>query len=111
MAPIVTTSPILFEVIDVFGKEIRITRSYWRVIKEKKHSDLRYSLAQIQETIRTPDNVYESVKDPTIALFRKSFQESETLLVVVKHLNGDGFVVTVYQTSKSQKKVRNLWPE
>ncbi len=103
-------STVLFTVRDVFEKQIRITQSYWTVIKEKKHSDLRYSLAEVQEAIRAPEAVYESVKDPTIALFRKSFQQSETLLVVVKHLNGDGFVVTVYQTSKSHKKGKKLWP-
>lgn len=112
MTPIVATSPILFEVFDVFGKRIRITQSYWLLIKEKKHSDLHYSILDIQETITTPDSVYESVKDPTIALFRKAFhKEGETLLVVIKHLNGDGFVVTVYQTRKTQKKGTKLWPK
>lgn len=79
----------MFEVSDVFGKRIRTSEKYWSKIKEEKHTDLDYDVDAVINTLQKPDEVHESVKDSTIALYRRVFKENETVVVVVKHLNGN----------------------
>ena len=102
---------ILFEVRDVFGRNIRTTKSYWKKIKEVKHTELRFGVSEIEKTLTGPDEVRQSVTDQTIFLFAKSIEEYVILIVAVKVLNGDGFLVTVYQTKEYKKKGELLWPK
>lgn len=101
---------ILFEVNDVFGKRIRTTKLYWEKIKSEKHRELEFEKEDVVIVLQNPDEVYRSVTDDYIRLFLKKF-EHETLIVVVKYLNGDGFVITSYQTSKEKRKGEKLWPK
>lgn len=110
MSKSIVLSETLFEVKDVFGKIIRTSEQYWRRIVEEKHVDLRSNIDAVIETLRKPDSVYRSVKDSTIALYRRKIEDRMWLIVVAKHLNGAGFIVTVYQTSKLYNKGEQLWP-
>lgn len=110
MVNLVNTN-ILFEVLDIFGKRIRTTVEYWRKVKEEKHADLEYEPSDVISTLEMPDEVRRSITDSTIMLYYKQFKSTNTLLVAAKHLNGHGFVVTVYQTTKSKKKGEILWPK
>ena len=102
---------ILFDIEDIFGKKLRSTASDWKRIREEKHTDLEYEIGEVIKTLETPDEVRRSVTDSTIMLYYKQFKPANTLLVAAKHLNGHGFVVTVYQTTKSKKKGEKLWPK
>lgn len=42
---------------------------------------------------------------------KASKQKYDILIVAVKVLNGDGFLVTVYQTKDYKKKGELLWPK
>lgn len=74
-----------------------------------KHKELEFGIEDVVNTLQKPDEVYRSVTDEYIRLFHRKYHE-ETLIVVVKYLNGNGFVVTVYQTSKEKRKGEQLWP-
>lgn len=100
----------LFEVTDVFGKIIRTSRQYWRKIRTEKHQELKYGIHEVKSVLQEPNSVFRSVKDETIALYRKQIDD-DILIVVAKHLNGSGFVVTVYQTKKVIDKGEKLWPK
>jgi hypothetical protein len=100
----------LFEITDVFGKKIRTTKSYWKKIKEEKHQDLTAGVKEIIKTIKKPDAVYRSVKDETVVI-QYCRSGKFALVAVTKHLNGDGFLVTAYQTSKPKMKGEKLWPK
>lgn len=100
----------LFEVIDVFGKKIRTSQSYWKKITEEKHQDLKLGLDEVKKTIAEPQEVFRSVKDDSIMINYQRFR-TETLVVVTKHMNGDGFLITAYQTTKSKRKGEKLWPK
>lgn len=80
------------------------------LLKREKHADLIYDLDAVQETLVEPDEVYQGVRDPDIILYYKRMNRY-TLVVVAKHLNNQGFVVTVYQTSRPKKKGEKLWPK
>lgn len=109
MKKIVTSNEILFDVKDVFGKKIRTTQNYWNKIKEEKHTELIYGISEVTETLINPDIVLKSLVDTTIAIYRKKMPSGEILVVVAKHINGEGFLVTVYQTNKETKKGEVLW--
>ena len=105
-----TTGNWLFETVDVFGKRIRTTKSYWEKIKKEKHKELRFDITEIIKTIARPDEVYKSVRDEFIHIHYKKYKQ-ETLVAVIKHLNGDGFLITAYQTSKIKRKGDKIWPK
>jgi len=100
----------LFEVTDVFGKRIRTSKQYWEKIKTEKHQELKFGVREVEQALQKPDSVFRSIKDETIALYRKQMN-GDILIVVAKHLNGSGFVATVYQTKNVFDKGEKLWPK
>lgn len=102
---------ILFEVEDIFGRKIRTTEKYWRQIKEVKHPELKFGIPEVRQTLKNPEEVRKSVTDVTILLFAKKVKEYGILIVAVKTLNGEGFLVTAYKTKRYKKKGELLWPK
>ena len=100
----------LFEVEDVFGRKVRTSPDYWRKIKEEKHKELKFGIKETLATLKKPDEVYRSVRDSYIYLYFKKFAE-KFLVAAVKWLGKEGFVVTVYQTTKHKRKGEKLWPK
>ena len=106
----VTKHELLFEVKDVFGRKIRTTKDYWLKIKTLKHRELKYGIREAKKNLIAPDEVRRSVTDTTILLFAKEVK-GDILIVGVKILNGEGFVITSYQTKEYKKKGELLWPK
>lgn len=102
---------VLFEITDIFGRKIRTTKDYWLKIKTLKHRELHYGVAEIKKTLVNPDEVRRSVTDETILLYAKKVAKYDILIVAVKILNNDGFLVTAYQTKNYRKKGKILWPK
>lgn len=102
---------LLFEVKDVFGRKIRTTNDYWLKIRTLKHRELKYGIGKVKKTLTNPDEVRQSITDTTIFLFAKKIEKYDILIVAVKVLNGEGFVVTCYQTKEYKKKGELLWPK
>lgn len=100
---------ILFEVKDVLGRRIRTTKTYWRQIKEIKHRELRYGIREVKSTLKAPNEIRRSVTDVTILLYAKVVGKYDILVVAVKVLNGDGFLVTAYQTEHYKRKGELVW--
>lgn len=100
---------ILFEVTDVLGRKIRTTKTYWKKIKEIKHKELHHGISQIKKTLKLPDEIRKSVTDETILLYSKEIKEYDILIVAVKVLNGEGFLVTAYQTDNYRRKGELVW--
>lgn len=102
---------LLFEVTDVLGRKIRTTKDYWEKIKTLKHRELKYGVEEVKNTLIKPDEIRRSVTDTTILLYAQSQEKYDILIVAIKVLNGDGFLVTVYQTKEFKKKGKLLWPK
>ena len=109
MSKDLVSADILFEITDVLGRNIRTTKSYWKKIKEIKHTELRFGAIEVKQTLKIPDEIRKSVTDNTILIFAKKFDGYDILIVAVKILNGDGFLVTVYQTKEYKKKGELIW--
>lgn len=87
------------EVISKLGKRIRVTESYWNFIVTVKHTYMRGKENEVKETLKDPDEIKRSTKDPTVYLYYKR-QGNIFVCVVCKHLNDEGYVVTTYLTDK-----------
>lgn len=105
----VTKGDILFEVTDVLGRKIRTTKTYWKKIKEIKHRELHHGIATVKKTLKLPDEIRKSVTDETILLYSKEIKKYDILIMAVKVLNGEGFLVTAYQTDSYKRKGELIW--
>ncbi len=97
----------LFEVVNPIGFSVRTTADYWAMI-EGKHPEVAGRQQDVQVCLRTPDQIRQSKRDRAIYLFYHA-QPPYHLCVVVKRLNGTGFVVTCYLTD-SMKEGGRIWP-
>ena len=85
------------EVTSSLGKSIRLSEEYWQKIIETKHPVMAGQDELVKQTLTSSEHVRRSRKDAAVHLhYRKS--DGRYCCVVVKHLNGDGFVVTAYLT-------------
>lgn len=92
-------NPLLFEVKSKLDVIIRTTKEYWEEISTIKHPSVRGKERQAKLTLKEPDIVRRSKRDRQVYLYYKK-QNRHYLVVVCKHLNQEGFVVTCYLTSK-----------
>ncbi len=90
---------IVFEVDDRNGKKIRLTKKQWRHIT-KYHRYMANYLEEIKETLIDPIRITDSLYDEKVRYhftYLKHISHSKKyLLVAVRYLNGEGFVVTAY---------------
>lgn len=86
---------IIFEIIDKTGRKIRLTKTQWSHIR-MRHSDV--SESEIQETLKNPQKIIE--EDNNVVILYRYYKERKEpekyLKLMVKYLNGDGYVITSY---------------
>jgi phosphomannomutase len=86
----------VFEVVDKTGKKIRLTEEQWQHIKQKHSNVNNY---EIETTVRNPIKRFFDEDDDVwlyYAYFKHKNQLSKYLRVLVKFLNGEGYVITAY---------------
>ena len=102
-----TTRKIIFTVQSVLRKYIRLTETQWRHIKRRQ--ELYSQLERIRATLSEPDVVYHVPEEDTYhyyRFYRQTPVSGKHMLVIVKHLDGEGFIITCFYTrriSKSEK--------
>jgi|SRR3972149_4305366 len=98
---------IYFKICSAFNKNIRTTRSHWELITKIKHPEIEGKEEGVKECLRNPVEVRKSSEDEEVLLYYK--QEGDYFLcVVVRHLNGEGFIITAYITDKI-KEGETVW--
>jgi hypothetical protein len=90
---------IHFEVMSCLGKKIRVTKSYWNKIVKTKHRIMRGKEDIVKNTLKCPEEIRRSKKDLNVFLYYKRVNSNYNC-VVVKHLNGYGFIITTYITDR-----------
>ncbi len=97
---------------DLHGREIRLTDE--RLAHILEHPEMQGQEQRIAETLLTPYSVVLSHHDPAVHLYHRLFDETpisrKYLVVVVKHLERDAFVITAFFADREKKGVR-LWPQ
>ena len=89
----------IFEIIDKTGRKIRLTKRQWWETN-LKHPNMAVYLEEIKETIIKPDSITDYSFDKGVRYYYKYFKhiksKNKYLLVIVKYLNGDGFIIKSY---------------
>ena len=89
--------PNIFEIVDKTGRKIRLTKEQWSHIREY-HSNVE-DPEEISQTIQQPDKIIFDEREDVFYFF-KYFKhkkwKSKFLKVIVKYLNGDGFVLSAH---------------
>ncbi len=86
---------------------VRTTEAYWQKIITK-HPDIANIEDLVLQTLQSPDEVRQSSRDEGILLFYRYRKQQRWVVVVARRLNGDGFLVTAYQTDAIKEGTR-LW--
>ena len=90
---------IHFEVISSLGKKIRVTKNYWNKIIETKHRLMKGKEYLAKSALENPEQIRRSRKDQNVYLYYRKIGKNYNC-VVVRHLNGDGFIITTYITDR-----------
>ena len=93
----------------VTGALIWLTAERWvHIVGE--HPELTGLKADVLETVRNPDRIVAGNANELLAI--KEYMPGNWLVVAYRELNGDGFIITAYSTSKMAwlRRKRQLWP-
>lgn len=90
---------IHFEVTSKLDKRVYVTKSRWSLIIKTKHLELKGKEKEVKETLANPDEIRQSRTDESVCLYYKNYGKL-SLSVVVKHNNGEGFILTTYYTDR-----------
>jgi hypothetical protein len=96
--------------VDPKGREIRLTSERRDHILE--HPEMAGQFERIQETVRMPELISATTADDTVHVYHRYYETtpvtSKFLLVAVKTLEGDAFVLTAF-FSRREKKGTVIW--
>ncbi len=91
----------ILEAKDISGKIIHLSDERWSHIVQKHH-ELSGNIEKVRETIEHPSLITKK-EDKTSGKYYRFYKEHKSyLLVVVKYLNGKGFIMTSFFTGKMQ---------
>lgn len=97
-----------FEILTPLGFTVRTSESYWQRLIAK-HPDIANLEFLVQQALAEPDEIRSSSRDKGVLLFYLARKERRWVVAVTRRLNGDGFLVTAYQTD-AIKEGEPLWP-
>ncbi|MEW6419680.1 MAG: DUF4258 domain-containing protein [Nitrospirota bacterium] len=98
---------IYFEVKTQSGKIIRTTRSHRELISKLKHPEIEGKESEVQKCLSEPIEIRRNSEDTNVYLYCSPHM-TYYICVVVRHLNGDGFIITAYITDKI-KEGESVW--
>ena len=92
----------IFEITDKFGNKIRLTNKQYKHIQ--KHPYLHDLIEILKLAIKNPTTIRYNEEDESVKYFYKEFKEmlpeERYLLVSIKFLNKEGFIITAFYTNK-----------
>ncbi len=100
---------LLFEASTPLDFRVRVSRSHWELIIPAKHPVMAGREIDVRETLGYPSEIRRCRSDPTVNLFYSLERKLRWVCVVVKRLNGDGYLITTYPTDAIKEGIR-AWP-
>lgn len=94
--------PSYFAIVTPLNIQIRTTPSYWARIVTFKHPIIAGREDLVKETLQNPTEIRRSLSDPMVYLYYK-VDPPYYLCIVARHLNGEGFIITIYRTDKIKR--------
>ena len=93
----------IFEITDKTGRKIRLTKRQQTHITTK-HPDFSGREEDIKRVLEKPDLILEHTFDKKARnYYRYDKREKSYLLIAVKYLNGEGFIMTAFYTQRIRK--------
>ncbi|MGQ9556210.1 MAG: hypothetical protein ACUVWR_19080 [Anaerolineae bacterium] len=96
---------------DYQNRAARLTQERWMHVLE--HPEMIDQYGRIAETLAAPHLVIATARDKTVHTYHRLYERTPVsckyLVVAVKLLEGDAFMLTAYFTSKV-KKGDVIWP-
>ncbi len=92
---------IIFEITDKSGRQIYLTKERWGHIQ--KHPEMSNQVENIKNTLKRPLTIRKFEYDAEVRYYYSYFKNrdgAKYLLVLVKYLNGNGFIISAYYTTK-----------
>lgn len=89
----------VFEVVDKTGRKIHLSKERWKHITHPSslHAYMTNHLEEIKSVLINPDSITESHGDADkVNYYKYNKEKKEYFRVIVRYLNGDGFVITAY---------------
>jgi len=99
---------LLFEVRTALGFSVRMQLPRWRLIVNEKHPAMNGRERDVEEALGIPEEIRRSRSDTDVYLFYRRERPDRWTCVVVKRLDGDGFVITAYPTD-TIKEGERIW--
>jgi hypothetical protein len=96
-----------FQILTPLGFTVRTTESYWQRLIVK-HPDIEELEELVQQALAAPDEIRQSSRDAGVLLFYLSRREKRWVVAVARRLNGNGFLITAYQTN-AIKEGETVW--
>lgn len=96
-----------FEILTPLGFTVRTSEGYWQRLITK-HPDIAELEELVQQALASPDEIRRSSRDDRVLLFYLARSEKRWVVAVARHLNGDGFLITTYQTN-AIKEGESIW--
>lgn len=94
-----------FTTVSKLGKIIRLTaRQESHILSE--HTEMESQQDKIKETIENPDYIFYSPKDKNfhyVKKYKSTPVSEKSALAIVKHLDGEGFIITCFFISAVRK--------
>ncbi len=97
----------IFEIVDKTGRKIRLTKERWIHITSPQslHPYVVNYLEEIQDALINPTIIISHRFDNNKSNYYRYLKERKVyLLVAVKYLNGEGFVLTAFITPHIRKR-------
>ena len=95
---------------DCRGRKIRLTDERWAHIL--RHPEMQSQRKRLAETLAAPDAIIATVKDEHVHAYHRWYEKtpvtSKFLVVIVKLLEQDAFVLTAYFTTR-RKRGNIVW--
>ena len=97
---------ILFTVQSVLDRKIRLTHNQWNHTTYR-HKELQSQEEKLKQTLQEPDIVFYSETDDNYQYYRfysLTPVSQKYLLIIVKPLNGEGFIITAFFLREIRRK-------
>jgi plasmid stabilization system protein ParE len=96
-----------FESLTPLGFTVRTSERYWQRLISK-HPDIADLEELVQQALVNPDEIRRSSRDEGVLLFYLARSKKRWVVAVARRLNGDGFLITAYQTD-AIKEGESIW--
>jgi hypothetical protein len=101
---------MIFNISSILRKQIRLTDKQWAHIRYK-HKELDNQLQLMKLTLQEPDAVYYSPQAENYHYYKYFTQtpvSEKYLLLIVKHLNKEGFIITSFLVAKIKREGKEV---